>query len=64
MSFRDQIEKFEGERVKVSTVNESFEGRLKAAKSDSLILNVGEGRESVIRYDEIIAVTEIHKDKH
>lgn len=60
MAFRDQIERFEGERVKVTTVNETFEGRLREAKSDSLILKVGDGRESVIRYDEIIAVTELN----
>ena len=63
MGFRDQAEKLEGEKVRVDTVNGSYVGRLVDVKSSTLILRDSEGRRTIIRDSEIIAVVGI-KDHH
>ncbi|QQE73576.1 hypothetical protein KDJ56_16965 [Brevibacillus composti] len=63
MGFRDQAEKLEGEKVRVDTVNGSYVGRLVDVKSSTLILRDSEGRRTIIRDSEIIAVIGI-KDHH
>ncbi|MED1797628.1 hypothetical protein [Brevibacillus porteri] len=59
MAFKDQVKKFEGKNVKVSTVDGTFFGRLVEVKSTTIILEEHNGnRRTIIRDSKIVAVTE------
>jgi len=57
MAFRDQVENFEGKRVRVETTDGTFCGILHEVKSETILLK-HDGRRTLIRDEEIIAVTE------
>ena len=59
MAFRDQVKKFEGNDVRVETVDGIFTGRLVEVKSSTLILRERHSqRRTIIRNSQIVAVTE------
>lgn len=65
MAFRDQVRRFEGETVKVETVDGTFIGKLAEVKSSTLILRDRDSRRrTIIRNSKIIAVTEFDDHHH